>query len=417
MTRARSVDWKLVLLKQNPFPDVPPRTPGEAIWAGMPRLKDQVNVLLVEAQSTSATQVVLNWGAYGSGKTHAAIYFGTRDRLPTIEDEHVRDVWILYVHTPRDPSQADTILYRNILEVIRFGRLRQTIRDIIALHGEQNSLEMLQDIVRSETLGKALWLLGLERSGAGQLRLWKDDKASDEWEWLLQAYFFSQHTKTALRQLGLGRGIDNSQDRFRILGGVLQCLIGLAPVEEIERHSRVLLWIDEMEDLIYFTSRQYRPFTQGLRDLIDRLPSYFTLLMNFTLAAPEAYEDATVVLGQALMDRITHQIYFQEPNEKEAYRYVVELLDAFRTQPPQDLGLPPTYPFSEETLKEIIGMLPERTPREVNKRCSEIITNALMKGVISAAGKGIISMDFVAELDKDRLDLELHTKRGQQALW
>lgn len=406
MAKVQSIDWQLVLLKQNPFPDVPPRTPGEAIWAGMPRLKDQFKALFVEAQSTSTTQVVLNWGAYGSGKTHAAIYFGTRDRLPRVKGEQVRDVCILYVRTPKDPSQADTILYRNILEVIHFSRLRQTIRDIIAEYGVQNALGKLQDVVESEALGKALWLLGLEKSGTGQLRLFGDDEGPNEWQRLLEAYFFSQHTKTDLKRLELSRGIDNSQDRFRILGGVLQCLTGLAPVEEIEHRSRVLLWIDEMEDLIYFTSRQYRPFTQGLRDLIDHLPSYFTLLMNFTLAAPEAYEDATVVLGQALMDRVTHQIYFQEPNEKEAYEYVIELLAAFRTQTPLDLELPPTYPFSEETLEEIVRMLPKRTPREINKRCSEIITNALMRGAISAAGKSTISMDFVAELDKDRLDLE-----------
>lgn len=407
MLKVRSVDWQLVLLKQNPFPEVPPRTSAEAVWAGMPRLKDQFNALFVEAQSTSATQVILNWGEWGSGKTHAAIYFGTCDRLPTIEDEQVGDVWILYVHTPREPAQADAILYRNILEAVRFSRLRQTIRRIIAQYDAQNSLRMLQDVVESEALGKALWLLGQEQGGFRQLRLSGSDAESAEWQRLLEAYFFSQYTRTDLRRLGLSRGIDNSQDRFRILGGVLQCLIGLAPVEEIGQHSRVLLWIDEMEDLIYFTSRQYRPFTQGLRDLIDRLPSYFTLLMNFTLPAPEAFEDATIVLGQALMDRVTHQIYFQEPNEEEAYKYVVELLDAFRIQAPQDFGLPPTYPFSEETLKEIIAMLPERTPRGINKRCSEIITNALMKSVISAAGKGIISMDFVAELDKNRLDLEL----------
>lgn len=406
MPEVRSVDWKLVLLKQNPFPEVPPRTPAEAVWAGMPRLKDQFNTLFVEALSASAIQVVLNRGDWGSGKTHAAIYFGTRDHLPNVRGEQVRNVWPLYVRTPKDPSQADMILYRDIIETIQFSRLRQVVQSIITEHGDQNASRMLQEVVGSEALGKALWLLGLERSGTRQLRL-LDDEGADEWQRLLEAYFFSQYTKTDLKRLELSRGIDNSQDRFRVLGGVLQCLIGLAPVEEIEHHSRVLLWIDEMEDLIYFTSRQYRPFTQGLRDLIDRLPSYFTLFMNFTLAEPEVLGDIGLILGGALMDRITHQIYFQEPNEEEAYEYVIELLGAFRTQAPLELGLPPTYPFSEETLKEIVEMLPKRTPREINKRCSEIITNALLGGVISATGKGIISMDFVAGLDRDRSDLEL----------
>jgi len=407
MPTMRSVNWKLALLRQNPFPGTPPKKPEDAVWAGLPRLKAQLEALFVEALTTSMTQVVLNWGAYGSGKTHAAIYFGVPNRLPRVEGGRVRDIWILYVHTPRDPSQADQILYRDILEAIRFSRLRQAIRDLIADSGEKTALDMLQDIAESEPLGRALWLLGLERGGPGQSRLPGYETESSEWQRLLEAYFFSQYTKSDLRRLGLSRGVDSSQDRFRILGGVLQSLIGLAPVEDLAHHSRVLLWIDEMEDLIYFTSRQYRPFTQGLRDLIDRLPNYFTLFMNFTLAAPEAYEDATVVLGQALMDRVTRQIYFQEPNEQEALDYVADLLHIFRTEDPTKRGLPVTYPFSEESLQSIIADLPSRTPRDLNKRCGQIVSAALQRGVISALGEGIISMDFVVQIDQERVDLEL----------
>jgi len=407
MISTHPVNWKLALLRQNPFPNTPPRRPEEAVWAGLSRLKGQFKELFIEALTTSTTQVVLNWGAWGSGKTHAAIYFGTRDRLPQVEGKQVKDAWILYIRTPKDPAQADVILYRDVIETIRFSRLRRVIRDIISEHGERTALEILQDVVESEALGKALWLLGLEKKETGQLRLLEGTEESAEWRRLLEAYFFSQSTKSDLKRLGLSRGIDNSQDRFRILGGVMQCLIGLAPTEEIEHHSRVILWIDEMEDLIYFTSRQYRPFTQGLRDLIDRLPAYFTLLMNFTLAAPEAFEDATVVLGQALMDRVTHQIYFQEPNEDEAYEYVCDLLRQFRTEDPANRGLPMTYPFSEDALQSIITALPSRTPRDLNQRCGDIISKALQRGIITAPGEGIISEKFVAALEQERLELNI----------
>jgi hypothetical protein len=247
----------------------------------------------------------------------------------------------------------------------------------------------------------------MERRETGQLRLFGKAEASDEWQRLLEAYFFSQYTKGDLRYLGLSRGIDNSQDRFHILGGILQCLVGFAPTEVIERHSRVILWIDEMENLIYFTSRQYLPFTQGLRDLIDHLPAYFTLLMNFTLAAPEAFEDATVVLGDALMDRISHQVYFGEPDEGEAYEYVCDLLRLFRTVDPASLGQPATYPFAEDVLRFLIAALPTRTPRDLNQRFSDVAGKALQRGIITAPGKGIISRDFVSTLEQERLELDM----------
>ena len=407
MTDIRSPEWSLALLRQNPFPDTPPRRPQEAVWAGFPQLKAQFETLFTEALCTSTTQVVLNRGDWGSGKTHAAIFFGTRDRLPPVEGRQVKDVHILYIRTPKEPAQADVILYRDIIEALRFSRLRRTIQGIIAEYGQQIALGRLQEIVGSEALGRALWLLGLEKGRSGQLRLLGENEASAEWHRLLEAYFFSQYTKSDLKQLGLSRGIDNAQDRFRVLGGLLRCLVGLAPTERLEEHTRVILWIDEMEDLFYFTTRQHRPFTQGLRDLIDALPGYVTLFMNFTLAEPESLEDIRIVLGGALMDRITHHVYFQEPDETGAFEYVSDLLRQFRTESPEDRGLPLTYPFTEAALRALIAGLPLRTPRDLNQACSETISKALQQGTIAAPGEGVITRALVLNLEKERIQLDL----------
>lgn len=406
MTDIRSPDWSLALLRQNPFPDTPPLRSEEAVWAGFPELEAQFEALFVEALCTSATQVVLNRGDWGSGKTHAAIYFGTRDRLPPVEGRQVKDVHILYIRTPKEPAQADVILYRDIVEAIQFSRLRRTIGGIIAEYDQQTALEKLQETAGSEALGRALWLLGLEKSRSGQLRLLGEDEASAEWHRLLEAYFFSQYTKSDLKHLGLSRGIDNAQDRFRVLGTLLQCLVGLAPTEHLEQHARVILWMDEMEDLFYYTTRQHRPFTQGLRDLIDALPGYLTLFMNFTLAEPESLEDIRIVLGGALMDRITHHVYFREPDETGAFEYVSDLLQQFRTERPEDRGLPITYPFTEDALRALIAGLSLRTPRDLNQACSETISKALQQGVITAPGEGMITRALVLDLEKERIRLD-----------
>ena len=407
MAELGAPDWSLALLRQNPFPDTPPRRPEEAVWAGFPQLKAQFEALFLEALCSPTTQVVLNRGDWGSGKTHAAIYFGTPERLPQVEGRQIRGVHILYVRTPKEPAQADVILYRDIIESVRFSQLRYTIQGIIAEYGQQVALERLQEIVGSEALGRAIWLLGLERSRSGQLRLLENDEGSVEWHRLLEAYFFSQYTKNDLKRLGLSRGIDNVQDRFRVLGGLLQCLIGLAPAERLQEHTRLILWIDEMEDLLYYTTRQHRPFTQGLRDLIDTLPAYLTLLMNFTLAEPEALEDIRIVLGGALMDRITHHVYFQEPDEVGAFEYVCDLLREFRTENPGERGLPLTYPFDEEALRTLIAGLPRRTPRDLNQACGETVNKALQRGVITAPGKGMITKEFVLSLQEERIELDL----------
>ncbi len=152
------------------------------------------------------------------------------------------------------------------------------------------ALEKLQGLSRVKLWGKALWLLGFERERLGQTTLTQESDALNKQQKLLERYFFSKATKSDLKQLGLSRDIKSTQDRFHILACLLQCIIGLEPIKDIEQHRRVILWIDEMEDLICYPSRYHRPFLQGLHDLFDKLPDYFTILMNFTLASPDYAE-------------------------------------------------------------------------------------------------------------------------------
>lgn len=406
MTEMYAVDWKRVLLKQNPFFNTPPVRPEETVWAGFPDLRKKLEDLFAESLSTSRTQVVLNRGEYGSGKTHAAIFYRLPGNLSLgHKDEQVSDTEIIYIRTPKEPEKADSTLYLNIIEVIQFRRIRAAIKEIIAEYGDQSTLEKFQNLIKSEQLGRALWLLGHEQEASGQLTLFKG--GSDDRQNLIESYFFSQATKSDLKRLGLNRSINNIQDRFRVLGCILQCFIGLADEQDVAKHKRVILWIDELEDLILYPARYYRPFTQGLRDLIDRLPSYFTLMMNFTLASPESLEDIGVVLGKAVMDRITDQVYFREPNEEEAFEYVKDLLKHYRLMPTEHMQIPSTYPFEEEALRMLIANLPVRTPRRINQWCAHVIGQALRRDIIHSPGKDVIKKEFVREVEDERIEFEV----------
>ena len=155
MNEFHPVNWEFVFLKQNPFPTTPPRRSEDAIWAGFQTLKEQFNALFTEALTTSRTQVVLNRGEYGSGKTHAAIYFQRSERLPfdrpqdkpSLNARQIGGTQIFYIRTPREPEKADMLLYRSIIEAVRFGRLRNVISAIIQAEGEQGALAKLQDAV------------------------------------------------------------------------------------------------------------------------------------------------------------------------------------------------------------------------------------------------------------------------------
>jgi len=389
-------DWEWIFLKQDPFPNTPPRRPEDAVWAGFQEVKGQLNELFVEALASPQTQVVLARGEYGSGKTHAAMYTRRRDYLDDfVQIQRIKDIDMYYVQLPKEPEHADELLYRDILEAVQFRRLRQFMRAIVAAETPHGALEKLQDLSHSETMGRALWLLGFDPEYLEQKNALQESDALSEQQKLLERFFFSQATRRELKQLGLSRDIKSTQDRFHILASVFQCIIGLAPIEAIEQHRRVILWIDEMEDLIGYPSRYHRSFLRGLRDFMDTLPNYFTIFMNFSLASFDYAKGIEVVTGADFLDRVTHQIHFKEPSEEEALEYVLDLLHFYRTDDPTVHGLPNTYPFDHSALLILLTDLRSRIPHDINQRCADVITAAFQQGVIIAPGNGIIDKDFV----------------------
>ena len=134
--------------------------------------------------------------------------------------------------------------------------------------------------------------------------------------------------------------------------------------------SRVILWLDEMEDLVYFPTRYYLPFTQAIREIIDSTSQHFTLLLNFTFSEPEDLPAIENVLGQALMQRVNHHIVFKQPTAEDYEGYLLELLKYNRLD--QRRGSP-TFPFSKEAFDLLIQSAAARTPRFLNKLCDMLL--------------------------------------------
>ena len=383
------VNWSLLFLNGNPFSITPPTNPENIVWAGMPKLKQRFNEIFQESAFSPATQVVLNRGHWGGGKTHASLYFGIEDNLPTVITKQKR-VYSINLSSPKEAGDPALDFYTDFLEKLGMTRVREIIHNVISNLSEAEVFQSFQKVLESEELARAFWLYGTEESS---------DKQA-----LLRNYFFEGCTRTDLKKLGIARNISKSQDRFKIVAGVLQCLIGLNVDHDFSQHSRVYLWIDEMEDLVYLPSAQFRILSQGLREIIDHLPNFFTLFLNMSLAEPEKHEDFEAILGNAVIDRITNNIYFPELKLDEAIEYVKELVNhpQYRNKPlPNDL--PRTYPFDETALQMLLDNLEKRTPHAINKRCQNAINYALLDKNFEA-GKSIIDPAYVMEIEKNALE-------------
>lgn len=385
-------DWNLVFLKKNPFDLTPPTGREQIIWAGMKQVQQRFDEIFEVALSDPVTQVVLNQGPWGGGKTHASLYFGNKKNLPQTLTNKDR-FFQISVCVPKEPGKPAEDFYIDVLDMIGMRQVRRIIRDAIGDLSEDETLDLLQEVLGSEELARAFWLYGTQEDNENQA--------------LLRSYFFEGATRAELKKLGIARNITKSQDRFRVLAGVLQCIIGIDQHSKSFSPSRVCLWIDEMEDLLFLTSSQFRIVSQGLRDMIDRLPNHFTLFLNMTLTDPEGYEDLEAILGGALLDRVTNVIYFPELEVDEAVEYVDELINhPQHREKSLPEWLPPTYPFDLAALQMLLEDLESKTPRNINKRCRNAINTALSDEHFEA-GKSIIDQAYVIKLEKRELDREV----------
>ena len=384
------IDWDIAGLRENPFRISPPTDPKQVIWAGMDVIKNEFDSVFREAKVSAPTQVVLCRGPIGGGKTHASLFFSSQKNIPKISPS-VQNIEVLRVQTPTEAGNPAKDFYLDVIEQIGLERIGETVNKIVKSVGADVFKQTLHQTMVSGDFVNALLSLG-------------DSLFYPAVNPLLSAYFLDKCTTSELRKLSLNRNIEKTQDYFRVLAGVFQCFIGLSESTDVAEHNRFCLWIDEMENFVYFTPPQYRPFGQGLRELVDRLPYFFTLFMNFTLTTSEEYEEIELILGGFLTDRITWHIPFDEVKDQEKMlQYVSDVLSHYRTQ---EEPKTPYSPFTEDALRALMANLQRRTPRDINKRCHNALMRAFEKGIFEKRKDLVITLDFIQEMSQEELDKE-----------
>lgn len=346
------MDYTDLNLKENPFKDITP-TPGQIednfVWAGMPTIKSKIEDVYRDASKFSSRQVILNWGPWGGGKTFSAYYFINKNKKSSISHAYVR--------SPKDGSKSTEEFFYNIIDYITFSTIKRQIQERVKMLGETGVRKALNSKIRSEEFTSAIILIA---------------SADDEIAELMQRYVYSGLTKTELKKTGLPRNIESGTDYIKFLSGIILCFLG----DTGGSKNKFILWIDEMEDLIYFSQKNYRAFSQILRDLIDTLNEDFTVFFNFTLAEPQE-STIELILGGALWSRINRKIRFKDLSAEDALLYCSELIQNCQVSK----NKPAYYPFNEEILRAIFEIIPQGnlTPREINKYCGGFLNHALKK--------------------------------------
>ncbi len=348
-------------LKNNPFEDITPlldqENSDQLNWAGMPSLKQKLEDAHLQALTTDPRQIILNWGTVGAGKTFASFYFSNYKRLNSLVPQFNGNIFYVYVRTPKDGNTATHQLFKDILDALTLSSVKSQVQLIIEAIGKENLLKFLSQRIRSEEFAKAILLLGDEDLEIAEM---------------MSRYLFGATTNTELKKMGLARPLKSTIDFAKILAGIFLCFLGIQDREK----GKLFLWLDELEDLLFFTANQYRPFSMFLRDIFDQMKEGFTVFMNFTMAEPE-HDTIKLLLGKALWSRINQEIRFNELLIEDGLLYCKELLQPCQIAPKE------YSPFTEKSLRSLFEMIraEEMTPREINKVCNEVLNFALSKNI------------------------------------
>lgn len=362
----QSIEWNSLRLKKNPFKIFPEREKHKLVWAGLRKNKSSFERILLDCFQLEDSKIVLIVSRYGGGKTHASFYFSKPENLPVSLEQFPQPINLI-IKTPQDGNKAVSEFYESIIEQIKWRNIENAVRLFREIVGDAESLNTLESWVGgSEDLAKLIWEMGNE---------------NQDIVFQAQQALFGQDTATIKKTLRIRRTVNSNPDRTNVLSGIFRLLGKYGYTGDFTENRKIMLWIDETESLIYYTSKQYRPFTQFLRDLFDTTPRDLTLFLNFSFADPSDEQSLEIVLGEALIDRVTRQIIFDEADVATSKLYIRDLLNHYRTP---DFDADEYHPFTEESIDELLTHAYDitqkpRTPRVINKWCLRVIQEAVSR--------------------------------------
>ncbi|HUU00983.1 MAG TPA: hypothetical protein VM425_06045 [Myxococcota bacterium] len=360
-------------IRDTAFP-VTPASANGVKWYGFPKLHRRLSDVIRRSMEETARVCILNRGPWGAGKTHAATYFTEKSNIKKPVGTYGA-VHTILVETPKQGSGAFYDLFKRIMNAVTF----RVITDcVVALRGTAGIDKLTAALMRA-----------CQNEDIAYVLAHLDDKNKLE----TRAYLHGTVGLRDMRAIGAATKLTSDHDFACALNGIMWLLIHSGGGTKT-RFNRVILWIDEMEDLVYFPTRYYLPFTQTLRGVIDKTSEHLTLFVNFTFTEPEELETIGSVLGNALMARINNHVVFEDSTEEDVEQYLLELLADNRTDGEK---YSKTHPFDAAAFKMITEACATHTPRYINGLC-DMLLRKLCESPAPKGDKVMVTREMIEDI-------------------
>jgi len=338
-------------LKSNPFRLTPSIDSKEIIWAGFPTIKEKIETRIKRSINIPNSSLVLNWGEYGSGKTHASRYFNKQDVLEQLANTSTIPFSInLSFPKSKEPVKE---LYTQIIDRIDFEELRNRVVKNL------DNPKAITNIVTPNTLIRQI--LGL---------LFNEETDIME----IKEYLYGGSIRK-LSSRGIIRKLSTDNDYIDLITSLFSLL-----TYEKRVYSVIILWIDEFEDISILNTSNISNINNFVRSLMDKSSNNLLLFLNLTQSAMMDVEDLGEYLQEAVKSRIKERIEFNIPNSIELKEYLEDLLNNQLYRDVPRTGSSRFFPFEEDVIDQVIKDLGNTSLRRYNEAFSLLLENAIYDG-------------------------------------
>jgi len=359
---------------RHPFALVP--SAGVTNWAGRDNerrlLRDIVESVLTT--DTGLSEFVLLHGSYGAGKSHALKYLTTL--ITETEATHF-NARAIYLPKVRVDQRVDFVrLYKEIVAELGqdfFRGLARTIAQRVdsaadalgSAMDRDREKELIRDdpeYFRKQVIG------GLDEDVRPTVQLLQVLDAGNE-----NVLKYLAGGKLTIGDAGFAQPIDSDYAATRMLASIFRVMT-LEVGNEDPAFRAVYLFADEVEDMWDLKSPEQLAIWNGFRELLNRLPQNFCLLLSFT--GDGALLEATV--PQALSERTSRQnIELQSLEVAEAKAFIADHLADFRRADFE--AAQPYYPFAEEAIDYVLETIVVMVPRKIFRSLRTVLERAVRR--------------------------------------
>jgi Cdc6-like AAA superfamily ATPase len=329
----KNLQYKGYNIRTNPYPYVGVPEGDTAIFVNRKEELDIIEESLVGSLNGTSSHVVIV-GNYGNGKTATLLYVKSQ------VEENLPNVLTAYISNP-----GDSVLqfYSNLLYELGLARLEQIAWSFITFVTQDTRVkEKIQKgtVLITDIIGKVKRSLldGTNYTDFANafLNIIFEDNKFIAWRYLTG----DKLDVELRRKLDTAGNIDSDEKALRAFMTFKRILTAIG-------FKVINLFVDELEAIELLFTFKKQKILNGIRRLIDLNPDGLSIVMA---CAPEAW-NGIIKEYHAFSERIFREVVLKPLSDKTIREVIVGYLNKQRTSSKKKDEL---YPFTEETVKEIL---------------------------------------------------------------